>query len=51
MENVPPTAPIEDVPPAAPIENVEPRAPLPPMILGIVGGIALAIGSFLTGPP
>ena len=48
MENVPPTAPIEDVPPAAPIENVEPRAPLPPMILGIIGGVALAIGSFLT---
>ena len=48
MENVPPTAPIEDVPPAAPIQNVEPRPPSTPMILGIVGGIALAVGSFLT---
>ncbi len=29
------------------MENVESRAPSTPMILGIVGGIALAIGSFL----
>ena len=30
------------------MENVEAGSPSTPMILGIVGGIALAIGSFLT---
>ncbi len=29
------------------MENAESRAPSTPMIMGIVGGIALAIGSFL----